>query len=280
MSPEAKGSMTLDRAKQIVDFWTGGGGTGLKNIRFSGGEPTLWRGLPALVKHTKAKPSIERIAISTNGSAKRDLYQILLDEGVDDFSISLDACCSSTADKMAGVGGKWETVVENIRFLSSKTYVTVGIVITPENIAEGLKTVELAAELGVSDIRVISSAQWDGKMTDFVDNNIGLMEKYPILHYRLMNMLKSRSVRGIEEEDNNACPLVLDDMCIAGNHHYPCIIYFREGGKAIGTVDRSIRTKRYDWYLKTDTHSDPICKKNCLDVCIDYNNKVRERYNG
>ncbi|KKM04955.1 hypothetical protein LCGC14_1758930, partial [marine sediment metagenome] len=24
------------------------------------------------------------------------------------------------------------------------------------------------------------------------------------------------------------------------------------------------------------THLNPICRKNCLDVCIDYNNKVRD----
>jgi hypothetical protein len=30
---------------------------------------------------------------------------------------------------------------------------------------------------------------------------------------------------------------------------------------------------------KFDTHTDPICKKNCLDVCRDYNNKY-EKYHG
>jgi molybdenum cofactor biosynthesis enzyme MoaA len=261
----------------MVDYWTN---NGLKNIRLSGGEPTLWRGLEALVKYIKSKPSIKRIAISTNGSAHWTQYKLLHELGVDDFSISLDACCSSTGDKMAGVGGKWETVIGNIRYLSKLTYVTVGIVLTPENIAEGLKTVELAAELGVSDIRIISSAQWNGKMEEFLKSNPDLIKKYPILSYRLYNMFMERSVRGLKDTDNNKCPLVLDDMIVAGNHHYPCVIYFREGGKAIGATDGWIRADREKWHISHNTHEDPICKKNCLDVCVDYNNKVRERYNG
>jgi uncharacterized Fe-S cluster-containing radical SAM superfamily protein len=277
MNDDAKGTMSLAKAKKMVDYWTN---NGLKNIRLSGGEPTLWRGLEALVKYIKSKPSIKRIAISTNGSAHWTQYKLLHELGVDDFSISLDACCSSTGDKMAGVGGKWETVIGNIRYLSKLTYVTVGIVLTPENIAEGLKTVELAAELGVSDIRIISSAQWNGNLEEFVRSNPDLVLKYPILTYRLRNMLNDRPVRGLKDTDNTKCPLVLDDMIVAGNHHYPCVIYFREGGKAIGANKGWIRSEREKWYISHNTHEDPICKKNCLDVCVDYNNKVRERYNG
>jgi molybdenum cofactor biosynthesis enzyme MoaA len=269
--------MTLEKAKQMVDYWTD---NGLRNIRLSGGEPTLWKGLSELVNYIQSKSSIQRIAMSTNGSAPSWYYENLHELGVDDFSISLDACCSSTGDKMAGVKGKWETVTDNIRLLSNLTYVTVGIVLTPENITEGLKTVELAHELGVSDIRIISSAQWNGKLDEFVRSNPDLVIKHPILTYRLRNMLEGRSVRGLKDADNNKCPLVLDDMIVAGNHHYPCVIYFREGGKAIGATDGWIRADREKWYISHNTHEDPICKKNCLDVCVDYNNKVRERYNG
>jgi uncharacterized radical SAM superfamily Fe-S cluster-containing enzyme len=60
-----KGTIPIDRAKVIVDLWAK---DGLKNIRFSGGEPTLYKKLPELIKHTK-KSGIARIAISTNGSA-------------------------------------------------------------------------------------------------------------------------------------------------------------------------------------------------------------------
>ena len=86
-------------------------------------------------------------------------------------------------------------------------------------------------------------------------------------------------MRGIKINDSHKCGLVLDDMAVANGKHFPCIIYMREGGQAIGDVDENMREDRYKWFLNHDTHCDPICKQNCLDVCIDYNNKL-EQLNG
>jgi molybdenum cofactor biosynthesis enzyme MoaA len=275
MKEESAGDMKLSYAKHVVDLWTN---DGLKNIRFSGGEPTMWKGLVSLVAHTKKKPSIERIAISTNGSAHYKYYERLVRLGVNDFSISLDACCASTADEMAGVKGKFKTVTDNISRLSKLTYVTVGVVINQQNIKEGLNTIKFADNLGVSDIRVISSAQFNGELTEFVKTEKDIREKNPILKYRLNNFMNGRSVRGIELGDSNKCRIVMDDSCIAGKHHYPCIIHFRERGDAIGKVGENMRQERINWSRNHNTQLDPICRKNCLDVCIDYNNKAEDNY--
>ena len=37
-----------------------------------------------------------------------------------------------------------------------------------------------------------------------------------------------------------------------------------------------MREERYKWAMEHDTKKDPICSKNSLDVCIDYNNKYRD----
>jgi len=273
-----KGTISLDWAKHIVSLWADGN---LRNIRFSGGEPTLFNDLDELVSYTKSR-GVERIAISTNGSADFSLYKELVDAGVDDFSISLDACCSSTGDTMAGgKSGSWKTVVSNIAEISKLTYVTVGVVLTDYNFDELVKTIEYATELGVSDIRIISAAQWNNE-EKFVElfKNSEVMTKHPILKYRIENFLSDKNVRGIGSEDNHSCPLVIDDMAVAGNHHFPCIIALREGCKPIGTIDNKsieeIRRERYDWFEKTDTFKSNICSSNCLDVCVFYNNKVRE----
>lgn len=62
-------------------------------------------------------------------------------------------------------------------------------------------------------------------------------------------------------------------MAVNQGLHYPCIIYMREGGKAIGKVGDNMRAERKAWYENHDTHCDPICKKNCLDVCTEYNTR-------
>jgi hypothetical protein len=107
-----------------------------------------------------------------------------------------------------------------------------------------------------------------------------VLEAHPILNYRIQNINNNRSVRGIGTTDNLRCPLVLDDMAIdeLGNH-YPCIIYMRERGKAIGTYNgcmKAVRQERLSWFANHNCKKDPICSQNCLDVCVDYNNRVKE----
>jgi molybdenum cofactor biosynthesis enzyme MoaA len=267
------GTMSLDNAKYIVDLWAK---DNLKNIRLSGGEPTIYRNIVELVSYIKSK-GVERIAISTNGYSNFSLYEKLVNAGVNDFSISLDACCASFGDMMSGgVSGSWNKVIDNIQKLSKITYTTVGIVVTDETVGQLPETIKFASSLGVSDIRIISAAQYNkilnsAKNIDELDYN-----KYPILKYRINNLKSNRNVRGIKKSDSNKCGLVLDDMAVAGNYHFPCIIYMREQGNPIGKIGTKMRQERFDWMKSHNTHNDPICKKNCLDVCIDYNNKFKD----
>lgn len=271
--------LTWVEAASVVNNWIDGG---IQNIRFSGGEPTLWEGLENLVFICRCN-GVKRIAVSTNGSADIKQYKRLIKYGVNDFSISLDACCSATGDMMAGREGIWEKVISNIRELSKLTYVTVGIVVTDNNISELPNTIRFAHDLGVSDIRIIGAAQWSADVTNGNISLLGpvedIMEQHPILNYRINNMYNGREVRGIKDTDNHQCPLVLDDMAVLNGKHYPCIIYMREQGKEIGRMNQSIyqiREERYNWFKYHNCYDDPICRGNCLDVCIDYNNRVRE----
>lgn len=272
---ELQGDLTLDEAKHVVDLWAD---ANLHNIRFSGGEPTIWTGLLELVQYAKSKQSIEHIALSTNGSATLEVYRDLHANGVNDFSISLDACCAMTADEMAGTSARFEHICDVIRELSKLTYVTVGVVIDNRNEAELTSIIAYATGLGVKDIRIIPSAQYNRRL------NIDVKTEYKILNYRLNNLRTGRHVRGIQDHDCRFCHLVKDDMAILHGKHFPCIIYMREQGDPIGSIEekdiQQIRAERFTWFYNTDTHLDPICKKNCLDVCIDYNNKVQKCSNG
>jgi len=266
------GDMDFDEAKSILDLWIN---DGLKNVRFSGGEPTLYSNLLDLVQHCR-EGNVKRIAISSNGSAPTMMYQRLLGAGVNDFSISLDACCASFADLMSGVKGKFQKISDNIKFLSQYTYVTVGVVLTETNVEQATDIVKYAHDLGVADIRVIPAAQYGSLLSNVTGISDELLDKHPILKYRVANIKKDRSVRGLQSDDACRCWLVQDDSCVCGDYHFPCIIYMREKGEPIGRVGKDMRKERVEWSWRHNTHEDPICLKNCLDVCIDYNNKCRE----
>lgn len=272
LKDDCKEELPLEYAKNIVNYWAD---EGLKNIRFSGGEPTLYKGLRELIS-LSAYRGIKRIALSTNGSASLTYYKDLFHLGVNDFSISLDACCSSYGDEISGVANSWNKVIKNIEELSKLTYVTVGVVLTEENISQAKDIIDFAHGLGVADIRVIPSAQYNKNMGSVNEIKQEVLDAHPILKYRMNNLLAGKSVRGLKETDMNRCPLTWDDMAISGNYHFPCIIYMREHGQAIGRTDNleQIRKDRFKWGLYHNTFEDPICRKNCLDVCVQYNNKI------
>lgn len=259
---------TWEEAAKIVDYWRS---ENIRNIRFSGGEPTLWPHLVDLVQYTlRGDHSIEHVALSTNGSASIELYDQLVDAGVNDFSISLDACCCATVGKMTGKNGDIvHHVMDVIRYLAPKTYVTIGTVILPTNLQHITEVVNFALEVGVSDVRLISAAQWNQKVD--VELPAEALDKFPIMRYRWENMLRGRHVRGMEEKDCRTCHLAKDDMVVSNGKHYPCIIHMREGGESIGEVGETTRADREKWAYAHDAYNDPICRKNCLDVCIDYN---------
>lgn len=271
---ELRGDLSLEQAKEVIDIWASGN---LHNVRFSGGEPTVWPHLLELVKHTRSFSCFDHIALSTNGSAHLAKYKELLNAGVNDFSISLDACCSKTADAIAGVNSRFDHICMVIRELSKLTYVTVGVVLDGQNKDDLKNIIEYANTLGVNDIRIIPSAQSNHFL------KIDIEAHLPILKYRIKHLHDGRHVRGIQETDCNKCHLVKDDMVILHGMHFPCVIYMREQGNPIGSVYnktlKQIREERKVWFKNTNTMNDPICKKNCLDVCIDHNNKVEEYLN-
>lgn len=276
LKPEYRGDLPFEQATKVVQTWLD---HKLRNVRFSGGEPTLYRGLPELVRMCR-DGAVDRIAISTNGTAKWSRYQELLASGVNDFSVSLDAGCCAVGDNMTGgIPDAWQKARDTIERLSRETYCTVGMVFTEVNYPDAVASVEYVDSLGPADIRIIPSAQYNEALKVLGGLDPAVLARYPILKYRVDNLNSGRHVRGIRQHDSHKCHLALDDMAVVGDQHYPCIIYLREMGAPVGKFDASVRRRRLDWWQHHDTHKDPICSQNCLDVCVDYNNRV-ERLGG
>lgn len=63
---------------------------GVRDVRFTGGEPLLRRGLPAIVAATKSLPSAPRTAMTSNGLGLKHTAQALADAGLDRVNVSLD----------------------------------------------------------------------------------------------------------------------------------------------------------------------------------------------
>lgn len=279
LKPEIYGNrkikeLSFDEICKNIDLWCKD--IPLENIRFSGGEPTLHKNIVEIISYAKSK-GIKRIAISTNGSNKFELYKKIIDAGCNDFSISLDACCASDGDKMAGgVKGSWNIVVKNIEEISKLTYVTVGVVLTPDNIDKTIETIRFAHELGVADIRIISAAQYNEPIPRLNEVENYIKDAHPILKYRINHFSEGVNVRGMIESDSKRCAIVLDDSIIAGEYFFSCIIAMREGAKPIGKVGPNMRRERFEWFKTHNCFEDLICRTMCLDVCRDHNKMVEK----
>jgi len=270
-SVDCQGHIDFEVAMFAIQDWCA---NGLKNIRFSGGEPCAYPRLRELIKAAK-DGWVERIAISTNGSYGW-LYPELVELGVNDFSISLDACCAEDANKMAGRAGFFDSVVSSIKMVSELTYVSVGVVLTPETADKLVDVLSFAHDLGVSDIRIITAAQWNGMLQHLEKIPVELLDAHPILKYRVNNLLNGLNVRGIKTTDSNRCALARDDSVVAGKWHFPCVIHMREGGQPLGEVGPNMQEQRLDFAANYDTHNDPICVKNCLDCLVQFNNAAAD----
>ena len=65
MRDDCKGTLSLESVNSLISYLTR---HGLKNVRFSGGEPTLYPHLHNIAKRCRSL-GVERVAISTNGYA-------------------------------------------------------------------------------------------------------------------------------------------------------------------------------------------------------------------
>lgn len=87
---------------------------GVNKVRFTGGEPTLFKRLPELVASVKACDSSIHTAITTNGMLLRKLTPALAGAGLDSANISLDTVNREQFKAITGADGL-EKVLNGIR---------------------------------------------------------------------------------------------------------------------------------------------------------------------
>jgi MoaA/NifB/PqqE/SkfB family radical SAM enzyme len=246
----------FDRVCEFIDDQKGT----LRHIQLTGGEPALYTKLPELCRFIKERGV--RLGISTNGSAEYEYYDSL---GADMFSISLDDC-----DEELLLRRGYRNVPrirDNIRRLSERRYVNVGLVIDTANCQRIEEVIAHILSLGAWDVKLSVSTK-DDVMPVFGSDDYSA---YPILNYRVQRFRRGMKMRGIGRSENFKCALVRNDIAIVGNEHYPCLVYAREGGSPIGALGPSAEADRRAWSERHRPSVDPICSRYCMDFKCEYN---------
>ncbi len=80
--------LSLDEIRRVCSAF---GAAGTRKIRITGGEPSVRKDLPEIIRTVKATPGIEKVAITTNGYRLPELIDEWADAGLDALNLSIDS---------------------------------------------------------------------------------------------------------------------------------------------------------------------------------------------
>jgi len=160
---------------------------GVGKIRFTGGEPTLYKKLPDLIRFVKKLDSSIFTGITTNGVLMRQKARMLADAGLDSVNLSVDTLQKDKFYKITG-RNRWqdvyEGILESIKYIPKVKINTVMIRNVNDNEAENL--ILFANKLKI-DIRFIEymPTKHNSKNSDEYISGDEIMNRLPYTFMRL-----------------------------------------------------------------------------------------------
>lgn len=103
-------TLTFEETAALVSLFVR---LGVRRVRLTGGEPTVRRDLPALVRLLRAIDGLHEIALSTNGHLLGELAAPLREAGVDRLNVSLDSLRPEAFRRITG-GGDLARVLDGL----------------------------------------------------------------------------------------------------------------------------------------------------------------------
>ena len=142
--------MDIKSWKRIIDkVWN----LRIPHIVFTGGEPTVFSGLPELVAYAEHKGIIT--GLNTNGRrlADKNFLKCLINSGLDHVQITIESHNSEIHDNMVGIKGAWKETVEGLKnVLDSALYIMTNTTLLTYNVSTMEETLHYLGELGVPTI--------------------------------------------------------------------------------------------------------------------------------
>lgn len=200
--------LDVARLKTVVDELAG---LGCRKIHLSGGEPTLYRELPALIEHMAAQGI--RVTMTTNATLiTRDRARDLVTAGLRGVNVSIDSPEPRLHDRIRGSKGAWKQAVKGFRHLRrrlKKGRVRLNTVVGRLNYASLVDLPEMAAGLGADEINLIPM--------DCHTGDVQHLSKRQILDYneRIAPVLAERALAlGLIRQPGQAYPFGLSRAAI------------------------------------------------------------------
>lgn len=269
-------------------------GTPVRHLHATGGEATLVPELPAMVRHARDN-GIPHVSITSNGATAWSQLEALVDGGLTEIRISVDAHEPVLGDQLAGRAEAWRRAVANLerlvrlRAVHPSFFLIANTVITPANRAAIAHIVRFLMDLGVDDIKLIASVDDTSalgrfseatQLLDEVHERLRAVEAgaFPLLRRKLLTVFSEDAVglRTVAAERGDAwrCYIPLTELTADRIYYYPCSVYLREGGTPLGRIDEPMEVRRartVRFVRESRCLSDPICTRYCLRCTANFN---------
>jgi MoaA/NifB/PqqE/SkfB family radical SAM enzyme len=269
----------------------------IRHVHFTGGEATMVRDLSSMVRLAHDR-GVERLSITSNGTMPYRIYAALVEAGMDEIRISIDACEATSGELLTQRRGAWQKAVNNIlalvklRDAGAKVFVIANTVVEASNRVNVPSIVRFLLSLGVDDIKLITSVDARDCLADFPEAASVLREMrallrdhpdkaLPLLRRKIETVFSPESI-GLEQvtpQQDWRCYIPLTERTVDGVYYYPCSVYLREGGQPLGRIDDSMeeqRVKTADFVIHGDCLHDPICRRYCLHCTRQFNVAANE----
>jgi MoaA/NifB/PqqE/SkfB family radical SAM enzyme len=266
----------------------------IRHLHLTGGEATLLKDLPAMVRMARDH-GVGHISLTSNGTLPLTRFQALAEAGLDELRISIDAHDAALGARMTGRSGLWAASAAHLASLASRDAASRRVFVIANTVLSAANRHDLAAIVrfligcGVDDVKLITSVDEKEVLGDFDGARAALDEiecllghypddAFPLLRRKLQTVFDPASIglgRIASTPDPDwRCYIPLTERTVDGMYYYPCSVYLREGGRPLGSNLESAdeqRAKTAAFVRDGQCLQDEICTKYCLHCTRAFN---------
>ncbi|MGE3726067.1 MAG: radical SAM protein [Candidatus Sericytochromatia bacterium] len=266
----------------------------LLHLHFTGGEAVLNPEMPEMIQFAKQR-GVKFISVTSNGALPVSRYLALVEVGINEIRISLDAGNAHLGSRLTQRQGAWEKTIETIQALAQESrkradfYLIVNTVVGLKNYQELPEILRFVLSLGPDDIKLITEVDVKQELGDLKQKNALIAQAqalladypataFPLLRRKLDTVFEAESIglAKVSTPQNGQwhCFIPLSERTVDAQYYYPCSVYLREGGSPLGELSDSpqIQYQKTARFVREENClSDPICQKYCLHCTREFN---------
>lgn len=243
--PHETPELNTDQWKMVIDKLHS---IGIFIFTFTGGEPTLRKDLPELLRYAQEKGTVTGLVTNGRRLKEKEYVKKLVNAGLDFVQITIESHDPSIHDSITSVKGSWRETVEGIKnVIPTPIYATTNTTLNKYNADGFLKTIEFLHDLGVT-VFGCNSLIYSGSAPKIADEFALTIDELKELLPRIQEKAHGLGMKFMWYTPTQYCQLdpvnlglgvkscsaARINMCIGSQGEvYPCQSYFTVVGKIL-----------------------------------------------